>query len=434
MRATSYIYWQKLLLLGTALIMPAMANAAPFDPETATRAYLATVNGAARAKSNAYFEGGYWLLLGNFIATFLVSWLLLQSGYAVRLRNRVEQLTRRRPLQIILFALLYLLIAAVLTLPLSFYESFLREHQYGLSTQTVGSWSRDFLVGQAVNILILSLIMAGVYRALRAAPRAWWLWATGLTGVFMTLGIALAPVFIAPLFNTYTPLADSPVKAQILSMARANSVPVDNVYQFDASRQTNRISANVSGIGKTIRVSLNDNLLNQGTPAEIKAVMGHELGHYVLGHSASLILMFTATFMVGFLFTQGVMGFLLRRYGRQWGLRGLDDVAGMPALFAVFGLFLLLATPVTNSITRFVEVQADIFGLNAAREPDGFATTSLKLSTYRKLEPSPLEEIIFFDHPSGAARIRMAMNWKAENMTSVSEAKSVSQDKRATPE
>jgi STE24 endopeptidase len=225
----------------------------------------------------------------------------------------------------------------------------------------------------------------------------------------------IAPVFIAPLFNTYKPVPDGPVRDQILSLARANGVPADDVYYFDASKQTKRVSANVSGLFGTTRISLNDNLLNGSSPAQIRAVMAHEMGHYVLNHGPKDVVAFSLLLLGGLLFMRFGWDRAAPRFAGRFGVRGIADPAGLPLLAALFSVYTFLATPVINTIIRTAEVEADIFGLNASREPDGMAEVMLKLSEYRKLEPGPIEEFVFFDHPSGYRRILMAMRWKAEN-------------------
>lgn len=199
-------------------------------------------------------------------------------------------------------------------------------------------------------------------------------------------------------------------------MARANGVPVKNVYWFDASRQSKRISANVSGFLGTTRVSLNDNLLNRSSLPEIKAVMGHELGHYVLNHVYKGAVFFSLIIAGGFAFASWGFGLCNRRFGAGWGIMGIGDVAGLPLLVALVMVYFFLMTPVTNTISRSIESEADIFGLNAAREPDGFAGAALQLSEYRKMKPGPVEEFIFYDHPSGWRRIHMAMVWKSQHL------------------
>jgi Zn-dependent protease with chaperone function len=226
----------------------------------------------------------------------------------------------------------------------------------------------------------------------------------------------IAPIFIAPLFNTYKPLTDPRISGPILAMARANQIPVRQVFEFDASRQTNKISANVSGLLGTARISLNDNLLKECTLPEIRAVMAHEMGHYVLNHDVKLVLYFGLLIFGGFAFSRALFAAAVRRWGGRWGVHGIADVAGFPLLVLIFSIFFFLITPLSNTVGRVTEREADAFGLNTAREADGFAKVALKLAAYRKLDPGPLEEFIFFDHPSGRARIRMAMDWKAANL------------------
>ena len=231
---------------------------------------------------------------------------------------------------------------------------------------------------------------------------------------FLALMLVVAPIWIEPLFNTYKPVPDGPVKTAVLSMAHANGVPVDNVYVFDASRQTTRISANVSGLFGTAAVRLNDNLLNRSSPAEVRAVMGHEIGHFAMNHIPKMLVQFGLVVMVGFLFAQWALRRLLARWGPRWGIAGVADVASLPLLAAVFSTYLLLATPVTNTITRTQETEADLWGLNLAREPHGEAEVLLKLTEYRKPEPAAWEEFIFFTHPSARTRIFNAMRWRQE--------------------
>jgi STE24 endopeptidase len=203
-------------------------------------------------------------------------------------------------------------------------------------------------------------------------------------------------------------------------MARANGIPARDVYEFDASRQSNRVSANVSGFAKTMRISLNDNLLNRCTLPEIETTMGHEMGHYVLNHIYKGLVMFGVLIVVAFAFVNWGINFALGRWGTEWDIRGISDVAVLPLAVIVFSLFLFLATPVTNSITRTMEFEADMYGLNAARQPDAEANVDMFLGEYRKLDPGPVEEFVFYDHPSGRTRITAAMRWKSEHPESVS--------------
>ena len=212
-----------------------------------------------------------------------------------------------------------------------------------------------------------------------------------------------------------TRLEDPKIKDPILSLARANGIGVHNVFVVDASRQTTRISANVSGFLGTERITLNDNLLKNCSLEEIEAVMGHEMGHYVLNHSYKGVVIFGVIIVIGFAFLRWAFDRANARFGARWDVRGVGDTAGLPLFALLLAFYFFLLTPVVNTVVRTMEYEADMFGLNAARQPDGFASTALKLSTYRKIDPTPLEEKIFYDHPSGHTRIFSAMRWKAEH-------------------
>lgn len=395
---------------------PAPSIAPGTDPATATRAWLDTVPPDKRAKSDAYFEGGYWLILWNYLLNAAIAMFLLSSGISARLRDWAERHTRFKAMQVVHYAIAFLIINAVLTFPLSIYEGFYREHQYGLATQAFGGWFGDQLKGLGFALIGLPILLIIVYSVFRKAPRTWWIWTAAVMAMFSLLISFIFPVFIAPAFNKYTPLEDPAIREPILALARANQIPVDKVFVVDASRQTTRVSANVAGFLGTTRIALNDNLLKQCTLPEIRHVMGHEMGHFVLNHGAKFVTLSSIVFLLGFGLTHLFFNVLLRKRSEAWRVRGIADPAGLPMVLVIFATFSFLATPISNTSIRVNEAEADIFGLNTAREPDAAAKVALKLGTYRKLDPTPLEEFIFFDHPSGRARIRAAMDWKAAHL------------------
>lgn len=395
---------------------PAPSIAPNADPATATRAWLDTVPADKRAKSDAYFEGGYWLLLWDFLISAAGSLLLLSTRISARLRDFAERLTGFKSLQVALYSIAYIVIAFLIGFPITYYRDFVREHQYGMATQTFGPWFREQLIGLVVALIGVTILLMVLYAVFRRAPRTWWIWGTGVAVVFVLLGSLIAPIYIEPLFNTYKPLNDPTIRDPILAMAQANEIPVKQVFEVDASRQTKRVSANVSGFLGTTRIALNDNLLKQCTLPEIRSVMAHEMGHYVLNHGVKLVAYSGILILIGFALTRSLFDAAVRKWGTRWGVRGIADSAGLPLLALIIGTYFFALTPVQNTITRVTEREADAFGINTAREPDGMAKVALKLGVYRKLDPGPMEEIIFFDHPSGRARIRMAMDWKAARL------------------
>ena len=402
------------------LVVPAAAYAAGpgagFDVETATRAWLDTLQGPARAKSDAYFEGGYWLTLWGTLVSIASDAVLLKFGMSARFRDLGERWFKRRAGVVWIAALCYTLAGWALTLPWAIYTGFVRESQYGMMNQTFAGWLSDTVKGLGISLVLAPLLIMAIYAVIRRFPRNWWLPSTGVVTAFLTTGMLLAPVYIAPLFNTYTELPDGPVRDRIVAMAQAKQIPSQHIYLFDASKQTTRISANVSGIGPTIRISLNDNLLNRSSPAEIAAVMGHEMGHYKLNHVWSSLLILSLLAAAILFLVARIAPRLIARFGTRWGVRELADPASLPVLGMLIAGLALLATPLTNTLIRVNESQADAFGLDIAKEPDGFASIAMKLSEYRKIEPGVIEEALFFDHPSGATRVHMSMQWKRDHV------------------
>jgi STE24 endopeptidase len=384
----------------------------PRSADAATQAYMDRLSPDVVARANSYFEGGYWLQLWNFLLGLAISVALLSGRRSARVRDWAQRVGRKGLLRDAIYGGFFSVAGWLLSLPLTIYQSYFREHAYGMATQTFGPWFGEQLLALAVSTTVIALAVSMLYAVIRRTGERWWLWGMVTSVGLATLAFLVAPVWIDPLFNTYKPVENGEAKSAVLAMANADGVPADNVYEFDASRQTTRVSANVSGILGSAAVRLNDNLLRRTSMPEIRAVMGHELGHYVMNHVYKMLAEFALMFLVGFLFAKWAMDRLLARYGGQLGLKGVGDVASMPLLVAVLSLFMFLMTPITNTIIRTQEIEADRFGLNLAREPHGEAEVDLKLTEYRKPDPGPIEELVFFDHPSTRFRIHDAMRWR----------------------
>jgi STE24 endopeptidase len=404
----------------SAPAVPLEAQAPPpgghFDPVRATAAWMDTLPPTARARSDAYFEGGYWLLLWGFLYGLGVCWVLLATGLSARMRDLASRVSRFGFVQGLVYAAQYIVASSLLSLPLAFYEGYLREHQYGMSNLTLGGWFGEEGKGLGIALVFGSLAIAAFYSFLRAAPRTWWIWGTALGIALLIVGALVAPVLIEPVFNTMTELKNPVVRDPILSLARANGIPASHVWVQDASKQTKRVSAHVTGFANTLRIELNDNLLRRTSLPGIQAVMGHEMGHYVLNHIYESIVDFSVLLFLGFAFLRWAYAAALARWGPRWGLSGLSDLAALPLFVAVFSVYFFVMTPAFNTVTRSDEAEADIFGINASRQPDGMAEVALQLGEYRKLHPGPIEEFVFFDHPSGYNRILRAMQWKGEHL------------------
>jgi STE24 endopeptidase len=384
----------------------------PRDAVLATRAYLDRLPTAAVERSDDYFEGRYWLQLAEFLWGLGVAALMLHGQRAARVRDWAQRVGRKAFFRDALVGCVYAVTGWLLTLPLTIYQGFVREKTYGMSTQTFAEWASEQGVSFLVSTLLTGLSVAVLYAVFRRTGERWWLWGTVAAIGMLAVLVMLSPTLIDPLFNTYKKVEDGPIKNAVLAMAKSNGVPADNVYEFDASRQSTKVSANVSGFLGTAAIRLNDNLLRRASLPEIRAVMGHEMGHYVMNHVAKMMTQFALLIMFGFLFCQWAMKQLFARFANVWGTDQVQDVASLPLLIAMLSVYMFFCTPIFNSIIRVQEVEADRFGLNLSREPHGFAESMLKLSEYRKVDPGPLEEIVFFDHPSARNRIYDAMRWR----------------------
>ncbi|MFN4116772.1 MAG: M48 family metalloprotease, partial [Inhella sp.] len=352
--------------LAIAPVDDAWRAALPRDAKLATQAYLERLSKEAVQRANDYDEGGYWLPVWELLLGLALTALLLGRRSA-RLRGWAQRLVRHGLMRNGMYGGVYGLLAGLLLLPLSFYRDYWREHAYGMSTQSAVDWWIEWGIGWGIEIVGTAIAVALLYAVFRHAGERWWLWGAAACSALLALLLLVHPVLVDPLFNSYKPLEPGPVRTAVLTMAHATGVPADEVYAFDASRQTKRISANVSGLGATAAIRLNDNLLNHTSLPEIRAVMAHELGHYVLNHGPKMLMQFGLLILFGLLFCNAAMRGLFARYGERWGTQSVADVASLPLLSLVFSVFMLLATPVFNTIIRTQESEADRFGLHLAR-------------------------------------------------------------------
>ena len=388
---------------------------AAFDPAAATAAYMATLPATGHAKASAYTHGGYWLLLWGWLVAVAAAWLIVRSGAIVRAETALERKKPRLILVSMVAAAIYTVADFALELPWQAYATWWRERAYGLSGQAFAGWFAERLIEMVLTVVITALFVAALYALIRGAGRAWWLWAGATAAVFLILIQILAPVFILPLFNTYTPAPPGPVRDAVVALAVKAGVPHDKIYIFNGSKQSNRYTANVAGLGGTARVAMSDVMFRRGSDlAEVRGVVAHEMGHYKRGH----IVWGTLANAVLAVATFGLIALAFPWAARMMGAGGVSiaDPAGLPVIMALVLTLIFLATPITNSLTRLAEADADSFSLRIANEPDGLSRALVKTVEYRASSPSDLEEFIFYSHPSVEHRVRKAMDWKAAHM------------------
>lgn len=384
-----------------------------FDPAAATAQWLATLSPQETARAIAYTQGSHWLILWSFLVSALIAWIIVRTGLLVAIRSRIERRRRRPILASFLVAAVYSILSWALTLPWAIYQGWWREKQYGLTSQALGGWLGEAVIGAAISVVATSLLLVAIYALIRRARRFWWAWAAGVTAAFIVIGLVLAPLLIEPIFNTYTPAPNGPVRDAVVTLAKQTGTPSDKIFIYDGSKQSDRYTANVSGLFGTARVAMSDTMFKQGADlAEVRGVVGHEVGHYVRAH---------ILWTVGILVVLSVLAFWLtdrlypvaHRLLRADRVGDISDPAGLPVLALVLAFLGVLGTPVFATMTRTMEEDADHFSLIHANAPDGLSKALIKTAEYRAPSPSAIEEFLFYDHPSVENRIRRAMEWKA---------------------
>jgi STE24 endopeptidase len=381
-----------------------------FDPAAATKAMTDALGPEALAKAAAYTVGNHWMLLWGLLVSAAATWVIVRFGLLDRWHARLEK--RGQRLRIFLTATGFFLISALLTLPWGLYEEWGRERAYGRTSQPLG----DFLMQDAMGILISALLgglfFLGVYALIRRTGRRWWLWSGGLAAGAAVAMLLLAPVLIEPLFNDYKPLPEGEVKAALLVQADKAGIPADRIFVYDGSRQSNNFTANVSGIGSSARIAISDVALKGASLDEVRAVTGHEIGHYVLGHVWRWALLLPLLAMLFFFVADRLYAPAARLFGSA---HPLEDVRSLPVLMYLVALLSTLVTPVTNALTRVGEREADAYSLATVGLPDALASALVKTAEYRNPRPHPVQEMLFYTHPSVERRVRSAMDWKAAN-------------------
>lgn len=387
------------------------AGTTTFDAAAETAKYLAALPPEAHARATAYTQGGHWLLLWGTLVAILVSWIIARSGVLTKIRG-----SKKGWLAVLAVLPVWFIMDSMLSLPWTLYTGWWRQLQYGLTSQPLAGWFEDWGKGLLVGLVMTVILFGVIYAVMRRSPKRWWLWGGLASSAFLIFGIVIAPVLIEPLFNKYTPAPPGEVRDTIVAMARANNVPSDKIFIYDGSKQSNRYTANVSGLFGSARIAMSDTMFKKGADlAEVKGVVGHEMGHYVHMHSLWFAGIFSLVAMAGF-WLAGRLFPMARRLLGAHGVEGISDPAGAPVLMAVLTVLSLLATPLINSVVRVAEADADNFSLERVNEPDGLAKALVKTIEYRAATPGQLEEIIFYDHPSVGWRVRNAMDWKAAHL------------------
>jgi Zn-dependent protease with chaperone function len=366
-------------------------------------------------KALRYHHGNTTIWATEQLLSIALPLLLLFTGLSAWLRTVAGQLAGGRfyPTLAIYFVLLSLLLF-VLELPLAYAIGFAREHAYGLSTQHLSKWAGDQAKGLGVGVVMGLLVLWVPYLLLAKSPQRWWLWTSALALPFYTLTLIVTPLWIAPLFNKFGPMKDKVLEADVLAVARRAGVEGARVFEVNKSVDTTKVNAYVTGVGGSKRIVLWDTLIARLSPAQAQYVVGHELGHYVLGHVWTSILLSTVLTFLGLFGAHRLSGFVLHHFGDRMGFHQLADVASMPLLMLLLTLFSLAITPAALAFSRYHEREADRFGLELTHDNHAAASAFVTLQEQNLAIPRPslLYKIFRASHPPIGERVDFINNYR----------------------
>jgi Zn-dependent protease with chaperone function len=362
----------------------------------------------------SYYRSGNVLFVLGSVWDLLIPSLLLLTGMSARIRDWSRRRGRKWFFEIGLYFIVFTVIIFLVDLPLSYYQGFIRQHAYGLSNQTFGKWARDEVTGLLIGAIVGVLFLWVPYLLLSKSPRRWWLY-TGLLAIpFIVLVSLVQPVWIDPLFNTFGPMKDKALEADILRLADRAGIEGSRVFEVAKSEDTKAVNAYVAGFGGTKRIVLWDTILAKLNREQLLVVMGHEMGHYVLGHVWKSILALSALIILALYAVHRTSGWLIARYRHRFGFSELADVASLPLIIVLFSLASLVVTPVALALQRHFEHEADRFGLEITRDNYAAATAFVTLQQENLGVPRPGPLYVWWraSHPTLGDRIDFSNDYR----------------------
>ena len=362
---------------------------------------------AATPQAMRYYRSGNILWCINTLLGFAIPVLILFTGLSGRIGDMARRLGRYWFFTIVVYCVAYMVLTYLIQLPLTFYETYVREHAYGLSNQTLGKWATDSLVSLVVGVVAGTLLLWIPYLLLRKSPRRWWLYTWLTIPPLLCFFTIIHPVYIAPLFNDFGAMNDKQLETKILELAGRAGIEGGRVFEVNKSVDTKTVNAYVTGFGNTKRIVFWDTILERFDESELVFVMGHEMGHYVLGHMVIGIVVFSVLCFFGLYFVHRTAGWFIGRTRRRFGFDHLHDVASLPLLVLLFSLFVFVASPVLLALSRYHEHEADRFGLEITRLNHAAASGFVKDMEEEPINPRPgfLYVLMRATHPPVGSRI-----------------------------
>lgn len=343
----------------------------------------------ATPKALRYYRGNMILWVVNTALGFLIPVVLLATGLSARFRDRAQRLGRRWFFVIAVYFVLFSVFLWLVELPLAFYSGYVREHAYGISNQTLGKWFGDAGKELLITLIAGPLVLWLPYLLLRHAPRLWWLVSGALALPLLVVLILVTPLWIAPLFNDFGPMQDKALEQEILRLADRAGIEGSRVFEVNKSVDTKSLNAYVTGFLDTKRIVLWDTLIARLDREEVLFVMGHEMGHYVLGHLWQLLIVYSLVILLTLYAVHRTADCILARYHERFGFRELHDIASLPLLLLFLQAITFLLDPPLNAFSRHLERECDRFGIEITRNHVAAATAFVKLQQENLGNPRP---------------------------------------------
>jgi STE24 endopeptidase len=362
----------------------------------------------------SYYRSGNVLWIVDNVWGLLVPAAFLFTGFSAALRTWAQRVGRKWFFTIALYFIVFSAITFVIDLPLGYYEGFVREHAYGLSNQTFTKWATDQITGLVVGIVGGVAFLWVPYLLLAKSPRRWWLY-TGLAAIpFIVLVVVVQPIWIDPLFNTFGPMKDKTLEADILHLADRAGIEGGRVFEVAKSEDTKAVNAYVNGFGATKRIVLWDTIIAKLNRQQLLVVMGHEMGHYVLGHVWKTILILSALIVAALYAVHRASRWLMEKYRARFGFSELSDIASLPFIIALFGVASLIVSPVALAVSRHFEHEADRFALEITRDNHAAATAFVILQQENLGVPRPGPIFVWWraSHPTLGDRIDFSNDYR----------------------
>ncbi len=360
-----------------------------------------------------HYRSGNVLWVVSQVIALAIPAMVLATGLSVRIRNQAQRVGRRWFFTIVFYFAFYYLLQWVLQLPLAFYAGYVRPHDYGLSNQTFLKWLHDLVIEGALGLAFGGLLVWLPYWLMRRSPQ-WWLYTAVLSLPVMFFFMLFEPIWVAPLFNRFGPMRDKQLEARILALADDAGIEGGRVFEAEMSADTNAVNAYVTGLWSSKRIVLWDTLLAKLDADQIRVVMAHEMGHYVLNHVALGLLALFCGIVIALYLVDSAATFLLRRYGDRLGFDRLSDVASLPLLLFLGQVVGLVMLPCGLAFSRHLEHEADRFALELTRDNRAAATAFVRLQSENlgNPRPGPVYTLLRASHPSLAERIEFANDYR----------------------